>query len=158
MTFMQDCAPYHKSSSTSEFLDNKKDWPAQSPDLNIIENMWAGLKKRLSKYHPIQKENLWEVIEKEWYLIPNDYVIILYKYLPRRINHVMKNKGLHLKYKWLWEWHVNKCIYVTYFMFITLMVIRFRGWSLTYDRVIFGHILLLMHCFFLYYNKNLKLS
>ena len=74
------------------------DWPAQSPDLNIIENMWAELKKRLSKYHSIQKENLLEVIEKDWYSIPNDYVIGLYNSLSRRINHVMKNKGMHLKY------------------------------------------------------------
>ena len=103
MTFMQDGAPCHRSSSTSEFLDNRKvcllsDWPAQSPDLNIIENMWAELKNKLSKYHPIQKENLWEVIEKEWYSIPNDYVTGLYKSLPRRINQVVKNKGLHSKY------------------------------------------------------------
>jgi len=59
--------------------------------------MWAEL-KRLSKYHPIQKENLWEVIEKEWYWIPNDYVIGLYETLLRRINHVIKNKGLDSKY------------------------------------------------------------
>jgi len=103
MTFMQDGARCHRSFSTLEFLNNKKvcllsNWPAQSPDLNIIENMWAELKKRLIKYHPIQMENLWEVIEKEWYSIPNDYVIELYKSLPKRINHVIKNKGLHSKY------------------------------------------------------------
>jgi len=103
MTFMQDGAPCHRSSSTSKFLDNKQvcllsDWPAQSPDLNIIENMWAELKKRLNKHHPIPKEDLWEVIKKEWYAIPNDYVTRLYESLPRRIHNVIKNKGLHSKY------------------------------------------------------------
>jgi len=42
--------------------------------------MWAELKKRLGKYKlEIQLEILWEVIEKEWYSIPNDSVIGLYK-------------------------------------------------------------------------------
>ena len=68
ITFMQEGVLCHSSSSTSEFLDNKKvcllsDWLAQLPDLNIIENMSAELKKRLSKCHPIHKENLREVIE-----------------------------------------------------------------------------------------------
>jgi len=103
LVFMQDGAPCHRSCSTMEFLDKENvcllsDWPAQSPDLNIIENMWAELKKRLGKYHPIPKEDLWAVIEKEWYAIPNAYVRSLYASLPRRLRHVLKNKGLNSKY------------------------------------------------------------
>ena len=74
------------------------DWPAQLPDLNIIENMWGELKKRLSRYHPIPKEDLWKVVEKEWYEIPNEYVTRLYESLPRRLRHILRNKGLNSKY------------------------------------------------------------
>ena len=41
--FVLDNAPCHKSGITLEYLDMKgvcllSDWPAQSPDINIIEN------------------------------------------------------------------------------------------------------------------------
>jgi len=103
MVFMQDGAPCHRSHSTMGYLDKKKvcllsDWPAQSPDMNIIENMWAELKKKIAKHTPISKNELWDVVQREWYAIPDDYVRTLYQSLPRRLHHVLMNKGLHSKY------------------------------------------------------------
>ena len=74
------------------------DWPAQSQDLNIIENMWALLKKNIRKHHLILKDDLWQVVQEEWYAIPNEYITSLYESLPRRLHEVLRNKGLNTKY------------------------------------------------------------
>jgi len=74
MVFMQNGAPCYMSPSTLVYLDNKNvcilsDSPVESPDLNIIENMWELVKKNIWTHHPILKDNLWHVVQEEWYAI-----------------------------------------------------------------------------------------
>ena len=101
--FLQDGAPCHRSKSTLTFLEREKvcyisDWPAQSPDLNIIENLWAHLKSELAKHCPKSSDELWNTLETIWYSIPNKIISDLYDSIPRRLQAVIKNRGLHTTY------------------------------------------------------------
>ena len=65
---MYDGAPAHRSISTIDFLSKKKkdilNWPARSPDLNIMETIWGVLFNKI--YENVQYrrlDDLWQAIE-----------------------------------------------------------------------------------------------
>lgn len=66
-----DNSPIHKSRKVAAFLDSRQvhvlEWPAQSPDLNIIENVWGHLKVSMARrqLHGLSAEALWVAVEEE---------------------------------------------------------------------------------------------
>jgi transposase len=95
----QDNASSHTSAMTKRFLKKTKiavlDWPVRSPDLNIIENVWAYIKRRLDEYDtpPESKNDLWNRVQKIWTALPQDFIHRLYESLPKRMKAVYKSRG-----------------------------------------------------------------
>lgn len=101
-TFQQDNAPCHKSKYTMEFFRengiNLLNWPAQSPDLNPIEHVWAYIGQKLEKRVIKTRSELVAVLVDIWNSIPASYVKKLYESIPKRLEAVIRAEGGHIPY------------------------------------------------------------
>jgi hypothetical protein len=109
LVFQHDNDPKHTAKITRAYLESVHMteaegallyWPAQSPDLSPIENMWAHLKKQLGKYptRPTSCRELWQRISVEWYKIPVEFCRCLIRSMPRRLATVHRAKGKQTRY------------------------------------------------------------
>lgn len=101
--FQQDGASCHRAKSIMDYIEVKgvnmiSDWPPQSPDLSIIENVWALLKRNVEKRNAKTADELWRIIVEEWDKIPLSYINNLYGSIPGRLKMVLHNKGEHSRY------------------------------------------------------------
>lgn len=99
----QDNARPHTSNSTREyFVENNisvlEGWPPQSPELNVIENLWSYLKMGVRKHNIRNKTELKEVVAAEFEKIPAAYVQKLHGSFRKRIAQCLRKKGHALKY------------------------------------------------------------
>ena len=74
--------------------------PSQSPDLNIIENVWRTIKIKLqnSKCDILNKQILVREVKKIWVGLTPVYIQSLYNSISRRIRSVIVAKGHITKY------------------------------------------------------------
>ena len=102
--FHDDNVPVHRSRVLQEYKakNNLKStsWPTQSPDLNIIENIWLYIKRKLAYRHCVihSNEDLFWEINKIWMDIPPCSIQNLYLSIPKRIMPVISSKGHITKY------------------------------------------------------------
>ena len=100
--FQHDNNPKHTSGVVQRYLANKKvnvmKWPAQSLDLNPIENLWAELNRITKERKPNNEDELFEVLKRGWELLSIEYLHSLIERMPRRCKAVVKAKGMPTKY------------------------------------------------------------
>jgi len=74
-------------------------WPAQSPDLNPIENIWGIIKRKIRKQSPISgKAALKNVVTSAFDDMGEEVVSALIHSMPDRIKAVIKNRGGHIDF------------------------------------------------------------
>lgn len=109
--FQQDNASTHTAIIVREALADigveVMDWPAKSPDLNPIENLWTLLKQKIYEICPELKEMrnndtthtiLIETAQQAWEELNLDYLVNLSESMPRRVKAVIDAEGWYTKY------------------------------------------------------------
>jgi transposase len=97
--FQHDNDRKHTSRKTTKWLSDRGvsvlEWPAQSPDLNLIEHLWHQLKLKLSLYENQASGvgELWERVDKEWNSFSKEECKRYFKSMPARVEAVLKAKG-----------------------------------------------------------------
>lgn len=100
--FQHDNDPKHCSRVVKTWQSSNHikilEWPAQSPDLNPIENLWGIIKRVVAAKKPSNKSSLWQIIKDEWNKIPPDQCSALVSSMNRRCSEVILKKGFPTKY------------------------------------------------------------
>lgn len=103
-TFLQDNASIHVSASTKAYLQSKNiptiDWPACSPDVNPIENLWGILARRVyaNGCQFADVNALKGAIIAEWANIPVSLLQKLASSMKSRIFDLITRKGKEINY------------------------------------------------------------
>ena len=90
------------------FKEHKVDvlaWPAKSPDLKIIENVWGPLVRAVypngKQYHN-HNDLIW-AIGTAWFAFSETYLQKLYRSIPRRLYKVLESKGKSIDYYFIYK-------------------------------------------------------
>ena len=102
--FQEDNTTPHKSKVADAFRKHARlcvlTWPAQSPDLNPIENLWAEVKRNLRnrKRKPTNLLQLRCYVKDTWKAIPKITIENIVDSMPSRIVAVIAAQGVPTKY------------------------------------------------------------
>jgi transposase len=100
---MEDGCSVHKGAHRVELQRvkvHKLLWPAQSPDLNPIENLWRMMKKRIKDRAkcPKDKAQMIQFLNEEWDKLTAEDFDNLIKSMQRRVKECIRKNGGATKY------------------------------------------------------------
>ncbi|GFW85250.1 DDE_3 domain-containing protein [Trichonephila clavipes] len=102
--FMDDNAPCHRTVAAEQLLESEDieriDWPARSPDLNLIEHVWDFLGRRLAArtLPPVTIRELRLALQDEWAAMPQQLIDTLILSMGRRCETCLAFRGDHIPY------------------------------------------------------------
>ncbi|GFW77096.1 transposable element Tcb2 transposase [Trichonephila clavipes] len=102
--FMDDNATCHRTLAVQDCLDSKGIqrlvWPARSPDLNPIENVWDALGRQVAgrNYPPTNKNTLIRALKEEWDKLPQHLLDNFVQSMVRRVECCITLHGGHIPY------------------------------------------------------------
>jgi transposase len=102
--FQQDNATAHSATDTQEWLQehvpdffDKDTWPAKSPDLNIMENIWAWLAAQINLRKMRTTRGLKKALAEEWEKLPPAMLKHLVASMPGRVQRIIECRGAATK-------------------------------------------------------------
>ncbi|GMF21887.1 unnamed protein product [Phytophthora fragariaefolia] len=99
ISFVQDNAPAHRVKLTKTCIKNLnlKDLghPAQSPDLNPIENVLAEMKRELNRSLATSLDDLKLKLKRIWSSLDDEYIWKCVRSMPKRLDAVKRELGGH---------------------------------------------------------------
>ncbi|GFT49631.1 transposable element Tcb2 transposase [Trichonephila clavipes] len=102
--FMDDNATCHRTFAVQDCLDSegiqRLVWPARSPDLNPIENVWDALGRQVAgrNYPPTNKNTLIRALTEEWDKLPQQLLNNVVQSMVRRVECCITLHGGHIPY------------------------------------------------------------
>ncbi|GFV58492.1 transposable element Tcb1 transposase [Trichonephila clavipes] len=102
--FMDDNPTCHRTLAVQDCLDNegiqRLVWPARSPDLNPIENVWDALGTQVAgrNYPPTNKNPLIRALTEKWDKLPQQLLDNVVQSMVRRVECCITLHGGHIPY------------------------------------------------------------
>ncbi|GFW99494.1 transposable element Tcb1 transposase [Trichonephila clavipes] len=102
--FMDDNATCHRKLAVQDCLDSegiqRLVWPARSPDLNPIKNVWDALGKQVAgrNYPPTNKNTLIRALTEEWDKLPQQLLGNVVQSMVRHVECCITLYGGHIPY------------------------------------------------------------
>ncbi|GFX87786.1 uncharacterized protein TNCV_2190621 [Trichonephila clavipes] len=102
--FMDDNATCHRTLAVQDCLDSegiqRLVWPARSPDLNPIENVWDALGRQVAgrNYPPTNKNTLIRALTEEWDKLPQQLLDYVERSMVRHVECCITLHGGHFPY------------------------------------------------------------